>query len=159
MIRMVSGLAVIITIALPALAQEPMQPAAGLKMQIVVAEGGNLIIEEQIVVSKSVPRTEEKNLNGKRISVTVTVTVPEIVLKRSAVKLKDVSVHDLAGAKIDPDRVPEMLRKPTAVIISPVGEIDKAFRAVLKDNALIVVLPPPATSPPAQPKFPEPPKR
>src|SRR5262245_1524569 len=116
-------------------------PIAGPRMQVVVAEGDKLMLDEQVVVTRAVPRTEERVINGQKVTVTVLMSVPEYVTKRSAVKLKDVSVHDLAGAKIDPDRVPEMLKKPTAVIVSPTGEIDKKFRDILKDGTLIVVLP------------------
>jgi hypothetical protein len=42
-----------------------------------------------------------------------------------------------------------MLRQPTAVVISPTGKIAQAFQAVLKDNTLIVVLPPPQSKPAA----------
>lgn len=120
------------------------QPAAGPRMQVVVAEGDKLMLEEQVVVTKAVPRTEERVVNGQKVTVTVLMSVPEYVTRRSAVNLKDVSVHDLAGARIDPERVAEMLKKPTAVIVSPSGEIDKRIREILKDGALIVVLPPPS---------------
>jgi hypothetical protein len=138
---------VVLALVTPALAQEASR-AVEMKLQVVVAQGGNLIIEEPVAVTKYVPQTVERVVNGTKMTFTVTAPVVELVLKRTATPLKDVSVHDLAGAKIDPDRVPEMLKKPTAVVISSTGEIDKTFRELLKEGALIVVLPTKPTAPP-----------
>ncbi len=143
MIRTFAILAATALFTLPILAQDQNKPAGSLKLMVVVADGDQNLISEVVVTRvKYVPQTRTETANGITRNVTVNVPVQETVTGRSVWKLKDVKVFDSAGAKIDPDKLPEMFKKPMAVVVSSSGKIDKAFRDILKDNALIVVLPP-----------------
>lgn len=146
--RALTGLAAIVLFVSPVLGQDDNKATVSLKMMVLVADADHdLVANEVITRSRYVPRTRTQTVNGVTRNITENVPVMETVTQKTFWRPKDVSVFDLAGAKIDPDRLPEMFKKPRAVVVSSTGKIDPAVREVLKDNALIVVLPPAASKP------------
>lgn len=54
----------------------------------------------------------------------------------------DVTIVDLAGKPIDPKRVPQMLKKETAVLVSFSGPVDPFHLQTTKPGTLVVLMPP-----------------
>ena len=89
-----------------------------------------------------VPITRTVIQNGVQKNVTELVSVSQYETRAANVKIKDVTVYDLDGLKVDPEKLPELLRKPRAVAISPDGNVSKPVRELLQKDTLVIVVAP-----------------
>ncbi len=111
---------------------------------------GTVFIRTMRRVPKSEIHNEKKVKDGATFEVPVVVTqmVPEV--KDDKVNLTDLQVFDAEGKKIDPQTLPDRLKKETVVLLSTDGEpVDPHFLAAVKEGTLILV--PPVTRTDANP--------
>jgi hypothetical protein len=111
---------------------------------------GTVFIRTMRRVPKAELHTEKKVKDGATFEVPIVVTqmVPEV--KDEKVNLADVQVFDTEGKKIDPQTLPERLKKETIVLLSTDGEpVDAHFLSAVKEGTLILV--PPVTRSDANP--------
>ena len=79
--------------------------------------------------------------------------VPEV--KDDKVNLTDLQVFDAEGKKIDPQTLPDRLKKEAVVLLSTDGEpVDPHFLAAVKEGTLVLVPPVKQTDANPAPKTP-----
>jgi hypothetical protein len=106
-----------------------------------VAEGA-LILEEVVTFQQVVTETRTVTENGVTKNVAVAVPVQVQKIQARSVPLKEVKAFDLDGRTVTPGRLAYMLKERTAVAISGGGnKLDPAFRKILKDDALLLLVP------------------
>jgi len=119
--------------------------ADSVTIHLVAVEGDSLTLPgpaREVSVVEQVPVTKVVVVNGVQRTVTEYVNVTRSVMRAANVKLKDVMVYDLDGLRVDPEKLPELLKKPRPVVVSSDGKVSKAVRDILKDGTLIVVVTP-----------------
>src|SRR5262249_29119727 len=90
--------------------ETPQPPATSVLARVA---DGKLVIEQQVAVIayRQEARTQNVVNNGKVIPVTTVVTVPYTVTERGTLDSTDVEVYDPDGKKVDPEKLPEVLKK------------------------------------------------
>lgn len=116
-------------------------PPIPLDVQSVVIDGDVLVAERPVTEYRTVVEQRTVVLNGRNETVSVTKLVPVMRAFQIKYALKDVKAYDLDGLEIDPQRVPELLKSPRAVVLATTPKLDKNVRGLLKDDTIIVVLP------------------
>jgi hypothetical protein len=145
--------------AFPGLAaDQPMVPAGPPPRIVVVAkvnkDGGEVIYQEAVIVP--VTRTVTVVMNGQPVQISTTEYVTELRLVKLPVKAD--TVRDAKGNKLKEEEAWMRLAAGKAVLLAPQGiKVDPAYLAIIKDDTLILELPPPAKDKPADPA-PKPPK-
>jgi hypothetical protein len=136
-------------------------PGFGFQPRTVKVDGDTLIYE--VPVTKFVTREVEQKIKVGDKEETRKVLVPEIVTEMTQAKmaLKDVKAFGADGKPLDADALKKRLAKPTVVLVSPMpGPLPKEWAQLLKDDALVVHLPPNFPLPDIKPpdfKLPPPP--
>ncbi len=102
-----------------------------------------------VSVQKMIAVEVEKN--GKRVIETRTVTENVMVSFVTAAELKTVKATNAAGKAISADKLAELLRDETPIVLTT-GPVSEKQRALFKDKTLFVELPPPPQPKPPQPK-------
>ena len=139
--RVAQTIAIVVAFAGPLRAADP-TAGPGPRLAMATIRGGSLVVEE--IVTKTVIVTETRNrvVDGKQIA--ETVSVPKIVHETAPLSysLKGVAAFDLDGRTILLSRLTVMLKEKKAIAISTVGKLGQPFRAALRDDVPVVVLPP-----------------
>jgi hypothetical protein len=131
-------------------------------------DGDRLILTRTQTVTRIESRTENVQVGNMVVPRVVKVPVQTPVTVETAYPLKDVKGFDAANKAIDAAKLAERLKNPTAVVVSGDGQpIGDAFRQLLKEDVIVLILPlaqpvppPDKTPPPPQPppgKVPVPP--
>ena len=155
--------AVLAALALVALApaRAPAQFDAPGSFRVVEAKAdkGKLAWEEV----RYVPTTREEErvvvVNGMNVKQKVAVTVVVPVLETRGYELKTLKATDGAGKAIDAEKLAELLKEKTPVVVVS-GPVPEKHRKLFKDTTVFVELPQPKAPPvpvPAPVPFPAPP--
>lgn len=88
------------------------------------------------------PVTVEVVVNGMKVTEVRTVTVHETVVVTAAHELKTIKATDAAGKEIAADKLAELLKESTPVVVTT-GPIAEKHRALFKDKVVFVELPGP----------------
>ena len=105
---------------------------------------------EPVVVPKEV--TVEVIVNGKTVVEKRVVTEVQTVQRVVALPLMGVKATDATGKPIPADRLADLLKEETPVVVSA-GEVPEKFRKLFKSDVVFLTLPPAPTvkeSPPAR---------
>jgi hypothetical protein len=126
------------------------------KMLIVAPTTGYRTVNEQVT----------KDVDGKVVVETVTRRIPYTFMKGAGwreVKLdaasKGVSITDAAGKAIAPDKLVKFLEKDTPVLLSATGPVDPFYLLTVKEDTLVIVVPPQVLYPPQPPAPSTPPSK
>jgi hypothetical protein len=128
-------------------------------------EGPDRVVLETIRLRSEARKVVEKAVqDGKEVEVERVVVVSVPVQQRQVLDLKFVQAFTPDGKPVKPDEVRARLEKGAGVVLSPTPQpLAPAFRALLKDDALILVAPPgpplrvgPPPRPPEKPEKKEP---
>jgi hypothetical protein len=137
---------VLVALALEALvpARADEQPGPDSSFRVVDAKAGSdkltWSVLEQVPVQKTVP--VEVVINGMKVLEVRTITVHEGVVVTRAVELKDVRATDGAGKAINSDKLAELLKEMTPVVLVS-GPVAEKHRKLFKDTTLFLELPQP----------------
>jgi len=172
--------ALILTVAGPAAAQEKIEPPrveikpgdplvmppmwgqfGAFQPRTVKVDGDDLVSEQQVTrfVQKVVEKTVK--IGDKEETVKAVELVPVTEMVKSKTALKDVKAFSADGKPVAADDLKKRLAKPTVVLASPLpGPPPAEWKQLLRDDALVVFLPPqgPAFPLPPDPKPPQPEK-
>ncbi|MFL5342701.1 MAG: hypothetical protein ACJ8F7_21420 [Gemmataceae bacterium] len=130
-------------LALPLRAEPPAGPGPRLAVAS-VDKAGNVVIDEVVLETLMVQQTRTVEENGVKRTVAVNVPLMRQSIRRQSHDGKKVSAFDMDGRPITPGRLASLLREPKAVAISMVGgKLGAPFRAALRDDVVVLVLPPP----------------
>ena len=136
-----------IGLALPLCAEPPAGPGPRLAVAI-VDKAGNVVIDEVVSETVMTQQTRTVEENGVKRNVVVRVPVIRQSVRKQSHDAKKVQAFDLDGRQITPGRLASLLREPKAVAISMVaGKLGAPFRAALRDDVVVLVLPPPEPVP------------
>ena len=144
--RFLAGLACL-AVATAAKAQEPIAPIGPTLQFTVVSE---VDVKEQTVsfcdfamVPVIETRTRKVERNGRLQEEVYEIEKYVYQVDKWDVPLKDVRLSTAGGQRIDAADIPRRLTPGTAVLLFPNDQrLDKRYLALLKDDALIVTLPP-----------------
>ena len=111
---------------------------------------GEVCIQTLRRVPKAEIHTEKRTKDGGIVEVPVEVTLMVPQFNEEKVNLKDLRAFDADGTSIDPQTLPERLKKETVVLLSTDGaKVDPRFLAAVKEGTLVLV--PPVTRTDANP--------
>jgi hypothetical protein len=135
-------------------------PAAG-QMPPVLAtakvEKGKLLLTrtETVLVPKEV--SVEVIVNGKTVVEKRVVTELQTVQSVVAIPLKELKATDAAGEPIAAEKLTELLKDETPVVVAT-GEVPEKFRRLFRRDVVFIILPavPTGKEPPARPLPPKP---
>src|SRR5262249_12652596 len=116
MTRAFLATAALLLVALPARADDKTEPPPPPPVSVVArVADGKLVIEQlvAVVVYRQEVRTQTMVVNGKLVPVTYAVNVPVTQMQRQALDTTGVEVYDPDGNKVDPEKLPELLKKET----------------------------------------------
>lgn len=146
MVRAILTVAMLVAMAVPVRADEPASvksPTPIIRLAQVV--DGKLTLEDHWATTQYVTETRTVTENGVSKTVNVAVPVKGLRSNREELALRDVKAFDMDGREVTRGRVEHVLRERTAVVISyDSGKLDPAFRRILRDDALLLVVPMPA---------------
>ena len=132
--------------AAPAPQIEP-RPAPGAPAPILtvvrMSKDGNLV--QRVDVQVQVPREEEREINvqGRVVKENRIVLVTETRQEERTLAIKGVQVLAVAGKRVDPVKLQEVLKNDTLVLFSADGKpVDPYYLALFKEGTLVLVLPP-----------------
>jgi hypothetical protein len=108
----------------------------------VKVEKDRMVWTEYVTVPVQKTVTVTVTVNGKAVLQDRTVTVYETTARTVANELKTVKATDGAGKEIAADKLAELLKDPTPVVVS-VGPISDKHRALFKEKVLVLELPAP----------------
>jgi hypothetical protein len=123
-------------------ADEPPPPSSPPpQLSVVKLDGDRLTVWRSVPrqVAEQVPVTVERD--GRKVTEVRTVTrtvytaIPEVML------IKDLRATRADGGRVDPEKLPELLKRPTAVILSSGPPIDAVYLRALRDDTLILSFP------------------
>jgi hypothetical protein len=121
-----------------------------------------LLVVTAATAYRTVNEQIKRTVDGKTVVETVTRKVPYTLMKGQGwreVKVdaaeKGVSITDAAGKAIAPDELAKLLGKDTPVLVSANGPVDPFYLLTVKENTLVIVVPPQVLYPP-QPPMPTP---
>jgi hypothetical protein len=142
----------------PAVIQPQPFPGAnfGPQPRTVQIDGEDIVSEVQ--VTRFVPKVVEQKVKiGDREEVRkVTMFVPETVMEKQKTALKDAKAFGADGKPLDADALKKRLAKPTVVLVTPFPTPPTAeWQKVLRDDAVILVLPGPRVGFPPPPPPPD----
>jgi hypothetical protein len=128
--------------ALPLRGEPPTGPAPKLAVAF-VDKSGNIVIEDVVTEVVVVPETRAVNENGVTRNVTTNISVQKFKTLQRAVEAKQVKAYDMDGRQITPGRLASLLRERKAVAIAQTaGKLPAIYRAALRDDVVVLVLPP-----------------
>jgi hypothetical protein len=124
-------------------AAQPIDPSAGtFRIVEVKVEKDKLTWME----TKSVPVTRAEEVvvekNGKKVIEKVEVTVLESIPEVRSVGLKALKATDGAGKAIAADKLAELLKEPTAVVMTS-GPVPAKHRELFKEKTVFIEIPAP----------------
>jgi hypothetical protein len=144
----------------PGIAQaQDVEPAAGFRgaVELAVArlgQGNTVEITTFFVrivhrtIADTPPGADIKATRGTVVPKTESAVVTESVLRK--IDLDQVVARRLDGRQVTRDELRQRLAEPTAIVLAlNAGRIDPVFARLLKPDALVVTVPPPATVGPA----------
>jgi hypothetical protein len=116
---------------------------------VVLLWAGTRLVPEKRVVTRKV--------EGKDVQVEVTVAVPVVQQRKDKVALKEVRAFGGDGRPLPPEALAARLKQPTTVLTTHGGWLgnDAPFRGLLRDDAVVLLLPTPEKGPPPPPLPPE----
>lgn len=127
------------------------QPPAGLKAptsmppkaaRATIDDTGRVRIEETITHSFERTGYYSKEVNGKPNMVPFALKNTTTTKAENVLDLRWVTAHDVTGKLLDRSIVSNVLRRPTAVLLSSdYKQVDPYYLEVFHDNALVLVLP------------------
>jgi hypothetical protein len=137
--------AVLLTVAAPAPAEEETQPPKGPPPLAVLArmdKDGNFEITRPTTVYRQETRTHVVTVNGQAVEQTHTVAVPTTVNQTVLYAAKSVKVYGIDGKEVEQDRVADVLRQRTVILLSANGQsVDPFYLKVVRPGTLILVGP------------------
>jgi hypothetical protein len=149
-------------------AEVPKPPAIAIAPQTALAraaanDGKVTITVKLLIVApttgyRTVGDQVTKIVDGKAVVETVTRKVPYTFMKGAGwreVKIDaaemGVSITDSTGKAISPDKLAELLDKETPVLVSATGPVDPFYLLTVKEDTLVLVVPPQLLYPPQPP--------
>jgi hypothetical protein len=139
--------------------EQPDAPPKGpppLVMAVSVAPDGQVAIQRIVTEMVLEERTEKVRVGNQIVEQKVTVMVPVLRETRVALDSKDVQVLTADGKRVDPKDVRSLLKKTSPVLVSADGKpVDPFYLRLVKENALIVILPQAGTVPTPAPLPPD----
>jgi hypothetical protein len=150
MVRSLLTVALVLALAGPAVAQPKDKPARGPAPVIVTVHldgnGNPIIARVRTVPQQILELVQEKVGNAvvqRQVARTVFVPVTEHVV------LNNVQVFDGTGKRLDPGQVRRLIKGETPVLMSSDGKaIDPFYLRALREDTLIIVVPPGVEVPP-----------
>ncbi len=128
-------------LALPLRAEPPTGPAPKLAVAI-VDKSGSILIEDAVLEFVTVQETRTVTENGIARQETVNKTVPRQKTIQRSHDGKKVAAYDMDGRQITPGRLASILHERKAVAIAQTGgKLPAAYRAALRDDVVVLVLP------------------
>lgn len=144
MLRSLFAVGLVAVLVGAAVAEPPALAGPAPRVTVGQVAGDFLILEEAVAVTQIVAETRTVTENGVTKSYVVQKPVTVLKTTHEKVKLKEVKAYDLDGREVTPGRLQHILRERTAIAISNGGtKLDPLFRRMLKDDTLVLVLPPP----------------
>jgi hypothetical protein len=116
MTRAFLATATLLLLAIPASADDKSEPPQPPPTSVVArVADGKLVIEQVVMVTayRQEARTQTVINNGKPVQVTYVVMVPFTQAERRGFDTTDVEVYDPEGKKVDPEKLPDLLKKET----------------------------------------------
>jgi hypothetical protein len=111
-------------------------------MSVAKVDGDRLTLTTTRTVIEFVLETRTVDIGGKTATQTVTIPVQKMISEVKACEMKDVKGFDPANKPIDAAKLAERLKAATPVFISADGQpIDEAFRKLLKNDAILLIVP------------------
>ncbi|AMV26599.1 hypothetical protein VT84_19530 [Gemmata sp. SH-PL17] len=150
--RIVVALAVLVLLCLPGRvsAQEPL----GFQIVDAKVEKGKLTWSEEKAVPVARVVEVTVNINGKNVIEKRTVLEYTTSTVTQAHELKNLNATDVKGKAIGADKLAELLKEPTPVVLL-IGPLADKHRALFKDKTVFVFLPLPYAVPEPPPADPE----
>jgi hypothetical protein len=124
----------------PVQADKPIGPTP--TFSVAKVEGERLTLTTTRLVIEFVPTTQTVENGNKKVTQIVMVPVQKVISEVKASEIKDVKGFDTANKPIDAAKLAERLKTATPVVISADGQaIDETFRKLLKDDAILLIVP------------------
>jgi hypothetical protein len=117
----------------------------GLEFRVLQADGDRLVGERTLVRYEAKVVVEKQLVDGKEVAVEKREFVPAEYRVRDVFELKDVRAFGADGKAVEAADLKKRLARPTGVLTTTSEKLarEAGLRALLKDDALILVLPPP----------------
>jgi len=155
------GLLIVLALAVPASAHQPPPPPpppppampamAPTLLMTKLVDGGLIVTVQEMVPVREKVRVKEIAPDGQVVEKEIEVTVNKTVFKQVVRSLKGAKVTDVAGKPITEEKVAELLKKETVVVVSFWGDIAEEYRKPFKDGTVFIVFPPPVEMPRKEP--------
>jgi hypothetical protein len=126
----------------PQATDEPAPPSSPPPQLTVVKLDG-----DRFTVWRSVPHQVthqvpvEVEAGGRKVKEVRTITKTEFAQIPEVMLIKDLRATRADGGRVDPEKLPELLRRPTAVVLSSGPPIDPVYLRALRDDTLILSFP------------------
>ncbi len=137
-----------VLLAAPAPQEVPLPSVPPPLFAVFRMEGDKLISREFVPIATEKVREVQRVVGGQQVVVREKFIEFTHRAVEKSFNAKGVQAFDTSGRPIAADRLPNLLRKDTLVVISPNGsKPDPAYLRALKDGILILVLPAPSQDP------------
>ncbi len=141
------------SVALPRSAEtdQPPVPAPAPRVSAAHVEGDNLYLVDVTTVFVPVQTKVKIKEGNKDCEKIVTEYRPVFEMRTSRYVLRDIQAFGTDGKPIDPKSLPDHLKKRVPVLLSADRQpVHPFYRHIIKDGALILVLPPPNAAAPGE---------
>ncbi|NBO92564.1 MAG: hypothetical protein EBV06_09700, partial [Planctomycetia bacterium] len=106
---------------------------------VVQAKGTNLVSEQMVTATKSVPVTEEMVVDGKTVKRTTIKRITEQRKVSNSYSTDGATFQTAGGRKLEKEEALKKLTSPTLVVMSGDGQpVDEGFLAAFKPGTLVV---------------------
>jgi hypothetical protein len=143
---LLSVLAALLLVTAAAAAPLPAEPpplTVALDFRTVRVNGDNLEVDRVVTVFEIVPKPEVREIDGRKVTVIVQAAVPVTRIVREAQPIKGVKAVTADGKPVDAAALAQRLARSTVVVVVT-GEatVPPAVRGMLRDDVLVLGLPP-----------------